>query len=57
MKKVKLPASKAKRIRRELRNGPWHGKVVLVPPAGTMVFTISGQRGYYDHKGIWKVAV
>lgn len=41
-------------IKCRLRGGPWAGHMLLVPPTGTMVFTVNGQRGRYNENGKWE---
>lgn len=57
MKKVKLPASKAKRFSVIGKGGPWDAMWLLVPGDGTMVFSVGGMRGSYNEKGQWRFAV
>ncbi len=44
---------KSKRQLVEVQGGPWKDKKVLLPMAGTMVFSVNGWHGRYDMHGDW----
>jgi len=44
---MRLAKGKVHYVKARLKHGPWHGREVLIPSTGSLVFAISGERGRY----------
>lgn len=54
MRKPALSRKGGPKQKRVVTGGPWHGKTVLVPTGGTMVFRLGTWEGRYSSNGEWE---
>lgn len=55
---MRIPKGKMNGALLKCHGGPWHGKTVLIPTGGTMMFILPFNdmciwRGFYGHDGYW----